>query len=565
MNIKMVSRVLKLFSPSEKRMLIIILLVTIISSCIQALGVASIMPFIALISEPEITQNHPTIIAITEWLDITDTFQILLIAGIFAFIVFAFGNILATLDTWLSVRFFYKKDYQLSTYFLNNYLSKTWPDFQKKNRSEMKKTILSDIDRIIENSFLSFTSLISDIIVTLFIFFLLLWVNVYTTIFTVFFLGLTYWLIYTLISEKVDTLGRQFTQLETDIFQSLDQALKFYKESKLNAKESYFLKKFTTPLKTSTQNAIKYATLSIIPVQLVELLAFGLIIAIALYFYSAQNTDVVSTIAIYAFAAYKLIPLLKSIFESLESLKFSSSVLSDILDEVENSEIIKTPATFKKINLKRSIDLHNINFRYSANLPWVLRDYQISIPAGKMTVIKGRSGIGKSTSMDILLGLQIPQIGHIEVDSIRIEPALIPAWQNTISFVPQDVQLLDDTIAANIAFGEESTNIDKQKLQQAITFAELESVINSFPDKELTKIGADGIALSGGQKQRIGLARCLYEGKNILFLDEFTNELDNETEQNILSNLKALNNTTIVCITHKASVIEAADHVIEIK
>lgn len=565
MNRAVAKRALKLFSPPEKRMLFVILLITIISSIIQALGIASIMPFIALISEPEIAQNHPIIISITEWLGISDTFQILLIAGIFAFIVFTIGNILATLDTWLSVRFFYKKDYQLSTLFLNNYLSKSWPEYQKKNSAEMRKTILSDIDRIIENSFLSFTGLISDIIVTLFIFILLLWVNVYTTIFAVLFLGLSYWLIYILISERVNTLGKHFTQLETEIFQSLDQALKFYKESKLNAKEHYFLKKFTTPLNTSTENAIKYTTLSIIPVQLVELLAFGLIIAIALYFYSVQATDVVSTIAIYAFAAYKLIPLLKSIFESLESLKFGSSVLSAVLDEAESNKPTNTPIPLHKISLNKNLILKNINFRYSPNLPWILSDYSMSIPANKMTVIKGRSGIGKSTNMDILLGLQVPDAGHIEVDSVKIEPALIPSWQNSISFVPQDVQLLDDTISANIAFGEEPNNIDNTRLQQAITFAELEDVINYFPDKELTIIGSGGIALSGGQKQRIGLARCLYEGKKILFLDEFTNELDNETEQKILSNLKALTDTTIICITHKASVIEAADKVIEIK
>ena len=566
MSLKLIKRIYKLFSDSEKRDLSLILLITIISSCIQALGVASIMPFIALISSPEIAQVNPFIISISDWLGIQDNIQLVFTAGIFAFLTFALGNILTTLDTWLSVRFFYLKDYQLSILLLNKYLNKSWPAFQKKSTPEMTKTILSDVDRVIESSFLAFTGLISNLIVTTCIVALLLWIDIYVTLITALILGLSYWLIYTLISDKVNTLGKQFTLLESDIYQSLEQSLKFYKESKLTSSENFFINKFSTPLKTATDNAIKYATLSIIPVQLVELLAFGIIIAVALYFYSIQANDVVTTIAIYAFAAYKLVPLLKSIFDSIESMKFGSSVLDLILSELEQEETRNTNNSTKDlITLQKTINLKNIHFRYASHLPWVLQNQSLTIPAAKITVIKGRSGIGKSTIMHLLLGLQAPEQGHIEIDGKQITESDIKSWQNSISYVPQDVQLLDDSIAANIAFASDSNDLDSERLQSAINLAELGDVITSFPDKEKTIIGASGVSLSGGQKQRIGLARALYDNKRILFLDEFTNELDNETEEKILSNLKSIKNITIVCVSHKDSMIDIADQIIEIK
>lgn len=566
MSLTLIKRIYKLFSESEKRGLALILLITIITSCIQALGVASIMPFIALISSPEIAQINPFVISISDWLGIQDNIQLVFTAGIFAFLIFALGNVLTTLDTWLSVRFFYLKDYKLSILLLNKYLNKSWPVFQKKNTPEMTKIILSDVDRVIESSFLAFTGLISKLIVTSCIVTLLLWIDIYVTLITALILGLSYWLIYTLISDKVNTLGKQFTLLESDIYQSLEQSLKFYKEAKLTSSENYFITKFSNPLKTATDNAIKYATLSIIPVQLVELLAFGIIIAVALYFYSIQANDVVTTIAIYAFAAYKLVPLLKSIFDSIESMKFGSSVLDLILNELEQKEVVHANNSAKDvIILQDSISLKNIHFRYAKHLPWVLQNQSLTIPAAKITVIKGRSGIGKSTTMDLLLGLQRPEQGHIEVDGKQVTESDIKSWQNSISYVPQDVQLLDDSIEANIAFASKSSDLNSERLQNAINLAELGDVINSFPDKEKTIIGARGISLSGGQKQRIGLARVLYDNKRILFLDEFTNELDNETEEKILSNLRSIKNITIVCISHKASMINIADQIIEIK
>ena len=566
MSLTLIKRIYKLFSDSEKRGLALILLITIISSIIQALGVASIMPFIALISSPEIAQVNPFIVSISDWLGIQDNIQLVFTAGIFAFIIFALGNILTTLDTWLSVRFFYLKDYQLSILLLNKYLNKSWPAFQKKSTPEMTKTILSDVDRVIESSFLTFTGLISKLIVTSCIVALLIWIDIYVTLITALILGLSYWLIYTLISDKVNTLGKQFTLLESDIYQSLEQSLKFYKEAKLTSSENFFITKFSTPLKTATDNAIKYATLSIIPVQLVELLAFGIIIGVALYFYAIQANDVVTTIAIYAFAAYKLVPLLKSIFDSIESMRFGSSVLDLILKELEQKEVIRSNNSAEGvITLEDSISFKNIHFRYANHLPWVLKNQSLTISAGKITVIKGKSGIGKSTTMDLLLGLQIPEQGQIEVDGKQITERDIKSWQNSISYVPQDVQLLDDSISANIAFAIDSNDLDSERLQIAINLAELGDVIASFPEKEKTIIAASGISLSGGQKQRIGLARALYDNKRILFLDEFTNELDNETEGKILSNLKSIENITIVCISHKSSMLDIADQIVEIK
>jgi ABC-type multidrug transport system fused ATPase/permease subunit len=378
-------------------------------------------------------------------------------------------------------------------------------------------------------------------------------------------LAAAYLLIYVLIIPKVTRLGAEFAALNTEIYRNAHEALGAAKEIKVLGREAHFVERFSGPLLRSSRNAITYSTLDIVPAQSLELVAFGGLVFATVYLIGDTRNagEILPVIAMLAYAAYRLIPALQGLFDGVEAIRYKMAALDGLWQDYSDPSVTPPTAAGTPLVMRRSITLENISFRYPEGRQDALSGLSLTIPAGQALCLAGPTGAGKSTTVDILLGLVPPSGGAVGVDDTLLTPQNVREWQKNIGYVPQAIYLIDDTIASNIALGTAPGEIDQDRLERAARIAELhEFVVNELEAGYLSVVGEGGAKLSGGQRQRIGIARALYRDPSVLILDEATNELDLATEARILDSLRSLGDRTIIFVSHKPSVATFCDQVV---
>jgi ABC-type multidrug transport system fused ATPase/permease subunit len=371
--------------------------------------------------------------------------------------------------------------------------------------------------------------------------------------------------IYLLVIPRVTRLGSEFTPLNTEIYKNAHEALGAVKEIKVLGCEEHFVDRFSWPLLRSSRNAITYNTLEIIPAQSLELIAFGGLFAAAMYMisHSGAASRILPMLAMFAFAAYRLIPALKDLFDGVATIRYNMVALDPLWRDYSVPDEAWNRESADAVVLRHALQLDNVFFRYAGSRQEALSGVELTIPAGTWVCLAGSTGAGKSTLVDVLLGLLPPSHGRVVVDDIAVTPDKLRAWQRNIGYVPQVASLLDDTVANNIAFGVEPDDIDLGRLERAARIAEIHDfIVTELPEGYGSLVGERGANLSGGQRQRIRIARALYRDPSVLVLDEATNELDLVTEARILASLRSLENKTLVFVSHKPSVSMACDEVI---
>lgn len=555
-------------NKKEKVGVSILLLVSVINSLIQTLGLISIMPFIALIADPSIAQNNSYILIIRDLLSIQSHQSLLMLFASITFLALLISNAVIVINYWASLDFFNRIGSKLSNQLLTKYLSKSLQSFNNNKISEISKKINSEVDRVIIGTQLSVMSLVSDIITLTIIFTLLLFINIWVSVITAIALLCAYFLVYNFLSNRINHLGKEFDIMETSVYTNLRQALDLFREIKISGKKSFFINKFSLPNDTLYKNSTRYHVIKFLPIQLVELLAFAVILSISTYISVIQpdTVNAITTISIFAFAAYRFIPILKSMFDELEEIVYASSALGTLLNEFA-SPISKDDISDTNESLVLLSDIHfeQLSFKYETSKTPVLNNIDFKITNNLFTCITGQSGIGKSTLLDLLLGLITAQSGAIHLDGIQLEKSNMRAWQNNIGYVPQHIQLIEGTIADNICFGVNKQKIDIERLKKVCQIAHIDELIeHQLKEGYETIIGNGGKSLSGGEKQRIGIARSLYHDPQILIFDEATNELDIQTEDQIITAISKLEDKTIIFVTHKPSIMKKADMTIDL-
>ena len=279
---------------------------------------------------------------------------------------------------------------------------------------------------------------------------------------------------------------------------------------------------------------------------------------------SANFAQAITLIALYTFAGYRLIPSLQQMYVSLTSLKFIGPTLDSVYKDLKNLPKFNTQFSKDTLTLNKEITFKNISFNYPSSKKTALKNINFNIPARNIIGIVGATGSGKTTTVDIILGLLETKKGSLEVDGKVIDKKNLRAWQRSIGYVPQHIFLSDDTVAANIAFGIDPDKINYGAVERSAKIAKIDKFItNDLPQKYETFIGERGIRLSGGQRQRIGIARALYHSPKVLILDEATSALDNNTEKEVMKEIKNLGkNMTIIMIAHRLSTIRECNSII---
>jgi ABC-type multidrug transport system fused ATPase/permease subunit len=343
------------------------------------------------------------------------------------------------------------------------------------------------------------------------------------------------------------------------------------KELKVNGFEKEYIKRFSIPAKTFAFNQAASTVISEMPRFILESIMFGGLILIVLYLMaqSGSFTDVIPLITLYAFAGYRLMPAAQQMYGSISKLSFVKPVLDSMYNELkelnssnlQNFNEIKAPNDRNILECRKEIILKNVIFSYPNNSRTALKNINLKISANTIIGLIGVTGSGKTTIVDVILGLLQPQNGNLEVDGQKITQDNCKLWQKTIGYVPQNIFLSDDTIASNIAFGINNENINQEAVEQAAKKAAIhEFIVNELPQKYKTIIGERGIRLSGGERQRIGIARALYSNPSVVIFDEATNALDNKTEKKVTDAISKIgNNCTIILIAHRLETVKNCD------
>tara|TARA_B100000886_G_C20423508_1_gene492740 strand:- start:1616 stop:3319 length:1704 start_codon:yes stop_codon:yes gene_type:complete len=448
----------------------------------------------------------------------------------------------------------------LSRKLFNNYLSKPFYFFLNKNSSNLISNLTIHTPDVIYNFLIPVVLLISEMIMIIFIITVLFLLDLRTVILALV-IGAVGFIFLKIISKKIKSWGNIRVINEKIRVQIVQQSLNAIKETIVFGRQKYFSDLFNNINNSNRKVLSKYFTFLELPKPIIELIGFSCLIVFIIILISLnyEGKDIIPPIATFCLASYKILPSANKILISIQRIRFAKPALDKIIFEFES--IHDTNKNFQQNNNKMSFEKHikisNLDFSYNAeNI--IFDNLNLKINKGEMIAITGGSGEGKSTLVNILLGLLSCDNGKVEIDGISIENN-IETWQKNIGYVPQKINLLDESIEENILLGEKSNT---EKIKKVLKDVQLENFLN-----ETKKfVGEDGVRISGGQKQRLGIARALYRDPELLVLDEATSSLDNRTENEImelLSNLKG--KKTIVFISHNLKTLEFCDKVYKIQ
>jgi len=378
-------------------------------------------------------------------------------------------------------------------------------------------------------------------------------------------LGGAYGLIFYFIRGFLNRIGKKRLESNQLRFMALSDAFGAIKEVKVGGLEKTYVKHFSDPGKIFALTRSSSQIISKLPRYFLEAIAFGGILLIILYMMvqTGSFNNALPILSLYVFAGYRLIPALQTIYSSITELAFVSPSLDKLHEDIKNLKLFNENQDQGVLSFNKAITLKNIYYNYPNESRTALKDINLSIPAKTIVGLVGATGSGKTTTVDIILGLLETKKGTLEVDGKVITNQNSRSWQRSIGYVPQHIYLSDDTVAANIAFGVGLKDINQADVEKAVKIANLhEFVMDELPKQYQTTIGERGVRLSGGQRQRIGIARALYHKPQVLILDEATSALDSQTEKAVMDAVNNLSkNITIILIAHRLSTVKKCDQI----
>ena len=561
---------LAILNSNEKKRALYLLCLIIILAFLDVLGIASIMPFIGILLNPDfITSNKIvfTLFQFTKKIGIINTRDFTFLFGILVFTLLVITLILRSLVNYLQVHFTNMCEYRIGRTLLENYLSQQYTWFLNQHSSDLEKKILSDTSQVISHCISPMIILTSQTILIFAIILLLIIINPIIALSTLLILSFSYIAIYLSIKKLLFDAGNERAISNKERFFALSETIGSIKEIKLRNLEETFLNRFAKSSLILIKKTILVQAISDLPRYMIEAIAFGGMIMLILVLMS-KNISIdqyLSLIALYTFAGYRLLPALQQVYAASTNLKSIDVPLENIFRDLYILKTTKKNSNnLSQIELKESLELKNINFKYPFSKKKVLKNISFKIQAFSKVGIIGLSGSGKTTVVDIILGLHDQLSGSILIDKVEINSSNKKSWQSNIGYVPQSIYLFDDSIAANIAFGLKNDEIDVNKIERAAKIANIhEFIVNNLEHGYNTKVGERGARLSGGQKQRLGIARALYHKPKLIIFDEATSALDNMTEREVMDAIKNINKeTTVIIVAHRLSTIEGCDNIL---
>ena len=413
-------------------------------------------------------------------------------------------------------------------------------------------------------------NVIANLLISFFILVLLMAVDPFIATSIIIFLGGCYALIYSAVRRRLSRIGKEQVEANVQKYKVATEALGGIKDLKILGREQAYLEKFATAARRHSLNNVIAGVISQLPRYVLEVMAFGGILLVALSFLNAEGEagKMIPLLALYAFAGYRLLPALQQIFAGVTTVRFNLAALEVLHGDLANYHRQTDPEivlsgfeALTPLSFSRELELRNLSFRYAGVKECVLQEINLTVPVNNTIGLVGATGCGKTTLVDIILGLLNPTSGKLLVDGKPINGDNLGRWQRNLGYVPQNIFLCDDSITRNIAFGVPDRRIDLTAVARAARIANLDGFVEKeLPERYETIIGDRGIRLSGGQRQRIGIARALYSDPAVLIMDEATSALDGLTEEVVMDAIRNLSREkTIIMIAHRLTTVKDCD------
>lgn len=556
-----------LLSKFHKKELLIISFLLIIGMILEIGGIGILVPSLSFLLKSDISGKSYLFNNFLFKIGITTHLQIIILGLLILVLFYVLKAIFLLYLSYRQSKFSTKLSVDLSNKLFSGYLNMPYSFHLQNSSTQLQKNIQIEILHFGGIS-LATMVLSTEISAILGIALFLIFVEPVGAISIIFFFGLFSFIFNKLTNYRIKNWGYLRQEYDNKSIKLLSEGLGGIKQVKLSSIENFYLKKFNEfDTKKATLNT-RIQVLNAIPRLYLEVLAvIGVsILVVIMTLQSKSATELIPVLGVFVAAAFRMIPSINRIMNSLQTIAFAQSVI-DVLEKQFKmiSDFEKNPEPIEKFQFKDNIIVSNLCFKYPEVEKLAIKNINLVIKKGDFIGFIGTSGSGKSTLIDNIAGLLSPISGEILVDNINIGTN-IKGWQSQIGYVPQTIFLIDDTLKRNIAFGISDTEIDEEKMNKAILDSQLFNVINRLPNGIETIVGERGVRLSGGERQRIGIARALYNNPEILILDEATSSLDNETEKDFMDSINALQGLkTILIIAHRLSTIQNCNKVFELK
>ncbi|MBF0523089.1 MAG: ABC transporter ATP-binding protein [Candidatus Omnitrophica bacterium] len=564
--LKTLQKIWLLLNIGENKKLYGLIVAIFLMGFLDMLGVASIFPFLSVISNPALIQTNSKLKWIYDRFGFPNKESFLVALGISSFVILVLCTTFRALTTKAVMLFSWKKYFIISKRLLAQYIHEPYVFFLDRNSSELVTYLMSEVGNVAKGVLIPVLQVFARIILTIFILAVLFTVNSSAAILVIGAIGGAYTLIYIFVRHKLAEIGKGALRTSKKMYKALYEAFGGIKDIKLMGKESLFIDKYAVPAKEMIAFQSERFLIGQLPQYAFEAMAFGgmLLITIFVAVVKKDQQQVVPLVGLYALAAYRLMPALQQVYQDLTNIR---SFLPSL--EIIYKDFMESSADYEKrqqpshqiLPFYHEVQFRDLTYQYPRAQDPVIENFNLVVKANMTVGFVGGSGAGKTTLIDVLLGLLRPQQGAMVVDGVIITEENLRSWQKNIGYVPQHIYLSDDTVTRNIAFGVPDNEIDHQAVDLAAQLANIHDfVVKELPQGYDTEVGERGIRLSGGQRQRIGIARAVYHNPCVLVFDEATSALDGITEDVILESIHRLSHKkTIIIVAHRLTTVKECD------
>lgn len=561
--VSIIRSIYAILNREQKTKMLLLQIFFAFSAVVQVVGVASIAPFIGIISNPETIQTNKTLAALYDWGNFESTNDFIFGFALLSIAMIVVSNGISAITLWLQLKFSIYLGCSIQYQLFENFIKRDYLFHKSTNYNSLIATISSDAPRFVYMVLQPYLLMCSQIFVAIIILVGLLFLDPMIAVGSALLIGGAYLGTYWIIKKSLKHHGDIITERNRIVQTILSEAFIGIKDIKLNGLEKKYAESYLA-MNSKGLNSYAYIALSgDLPRFAIETISFGAILMFAIILLaSSSSANAVSILSIYAIAGYKLLPTMQQIYKSISNISANGGVVFDLklsLDVVTDVCIDHKAVPLKSVG---SIQLQNISYQYPNTNKLALQDISVTFTKGHLNTIAGPSGSGKSTLADIILGLLPARSGQLKADHLSVQGEVLASYQATIGYVPQSIFILDDNVIANVAFGVSKEDIDIEQVKRALIFANAMEFVEKLPKGLDTVLGQDGKLLSGGQRQRIGIARALYRDNKVLVLDEPTSALDIESEHDLMNLLNQLKTEVlIIVISHRPAAIKLSDRI----
>ena len=563
-------KVWRILTRKERRQFLVVSGLQVLSGLMDLAGVVSILPFLSVAADPELLHSNATLGSIQNWFGYTDQ-RFLILLGVMSFVVLILNQAIRLYSGWylsyVTQQIWWALHRRMFRYYLNqNYLY----HLKHSNTVLLEKLqirINAAVSGVIQPIFLLMSSFFS----TLFMLSLLVIAEPLMTLALLGIIGSFYLVVYQKIKTKLHYYGSISPEFSRKSFNLIAEALGAIKEIKVRRNSQIYLNLFDPLAKRYCDSQVKISIFSAVPVGIVEVVAFGGILLITLLMISSSGLQqAIPMLGMYAFSLRRILPSVQTAYQQIARIRSYRPSLQIIYEDMvaasqsqKNVKPVKVETQRDSYSCKETIYLKDLSFSYPGTRKRVLDSISLEIPHGSMIGIAGGSGAGKTTLVDLILGLFEPESGSIRIGGKILDESTLPAWQAGIGYVPQAAFIADGTIARNIGFGIPEDQLNMKRIKEVARIARIADFVESeLPNKYETLVGERGVRLSGGQRQRLSIARALYHDPDVLIFDEATSALDGITEEQLMRYIhKISRGKTIIMIAHRLTTLKECDNI----